>query len=83
MQSQSIFQVGNSNAVTIPPHLMKELGLKKGQEVIVDRLADTDAIIVTPKNKASSPKLTEKEYKKWLTNFLEEDGDLLDELAVR
>jgi antitoxin component of MazEF toxin-antitoxin module len=83
MNTQSIFQVGNSNAITIPPHLMKELGLKKGQEVIVERLSETESFIVTPKNKHTKSKLTEKEYQKWLANFLEEDADLLDELATR
>jgi putative addiction module antidote len=83
MQTQTIFQVGNSNAVTIPQHLMKELNLKKGQDVIVDRLTDTDAIIITSKSKSTTPKLAENEYQKWLTSFFKEDGDLLNELATR
>lgn len=83
MNTQSIFQVGNSNVVAIPSHLMRELGLKKGQEVIVDRIPDSNAIVVTPKTTKKTGLLSDNEYKLWLKKFFDEDGALLDELASR
>jgi antitoxin component of MazEF toxin-antitoxin module len=84
MQTQSIFQVGNSNVVAIPAHLMKDLGLKNGQKVIVEKSPDTDGVIVTPVGRTSKkPTKITKEFEQWLHSFLEEDKALLDELATR
>ncbi|KKS87893.1 MAG: hypothetical protein UV63_C0049G0002 [Microgenomates group bacterium GW2011_GWC1_43_11] len=81
---QSIFQVGNSNVVSIPSRLLQEIGMKKGQKVTVDRIPDTDAIIVRPVTKKQTVALSEtKEFQQWLDSFLKEDGQLLDELADR
>jgi len=84
MQTQSIFQVGNSNVVAIPTHLMKDLGLKNGQKVIVEKSPDTEAVIVTPVGRPSkAPTKITKEFEQWLHSFLDEDKELLDELATR
>jgi antitoxin component of MazEF toxin-antitoxin module len=83
MNTQTIFKVGNSNAVAIPSHLMKELGFKHGQKVVVERLPDTDGIIIVPEEKKPSKKKLATEFKRWLDTFLQEDGALLDELADR
>lgn len=81
---QSIFQVGNSHVVSIPSRLMQEIGMKKGQRVMVDRIPDTDALIVRPVvKKQAKTSIEEKEFQEWLDSFLKEDGKLLDELAHR
>ena len=81
---QSIFQVGNSNVVSIPSRLLQEIGMKRGQKVTVDRVPDTDAIIVRPVAKKQSIASSEtKEFQQWLNSFLKEDAQLLDELAHR
>jgi antitoxin component of MazEF toxin-antitoxin module len=81
---QSIFQVGNSNVVSIPSRLLQEIGMKKGQKVTVDRIPDTDAIIVRPVVKKQTVASSEtKEFQQWLNSFLKEDAQLLDELAHR
>ena len=86
MQTQTIFQAGNSEVVAIPKHLMKELNLKKGQKVIVDRTPGGEAIVIKKTNKTISTtkkSATSKEFKKWLNTFMKENGEILDELAVR
>lgn len=84
MQTQSIFQVGNSHVVSIPSHLMKELGFKKGQKLIVEKSSDNEGIIVKPVSvSVKSHSKISKEFEKWLNSFLNEDGQLLDELATR
>lgn len=81
MNVQTIFQAGNSHAVAIPAAIMKELSLKKGQEVTIDRIPDSDAIIVRPKSSKKGTKLTDSEYLAWRKQFFEEDGKILDKLA--
>lgn len=83
MDTQTIFQAGNSTVVSIPKSLVKELGIKTGQKVHVSRIADTDKIVITPHTKKKYVKATQAEFKKWLDSFLKEDGTLLDELAHR
>lgn len=84
MNTQSIFQVGNSNAVTIPIPLMKKIGLKRGHRVLVERLGNTDnLIIITKPEKKVAKNAVSAEFQKWLSTFLEEDKELLDDLARR
>jgi antitoxin component of MazEF toxin-antitoxin module len=84
MQTQSIFKVGNSHVVAIPAHLMKDLGLKNGQKVVVEKSPDTDAVTVTPYGRATkTPTKITQEFHLWLESFLTEDKELLDELAAR
>lgn len=84
MDTQTIFQAGNSLVVSIPKSLVKELGIKTGQKVQLSRIADTDKIEIIPQLKKKKPaKASKLEFKKWLDTFLQEDGALLDELAHR
>lgn len=84
MNTQTIFQAGNSNAVTIPTPLMKEIGLKRGNKVTVERLGDTDNLVIITKPQKKTPKTAVSvEFQKWLSTFLEEDKELLDDLARR
>lgn len=84
MQTQSIFQVGNSHVIAIPSYLMKDLGLKNGQKVVVEKAPDSDTVVVKPVDLVSKiPTKITKEFEQWLHSFLDEDKELLDELATR
>ena len=84
MQTQKIFRAGNSEVIAIPEYIKKDLKLKKGSSVVVERIPGEDAFMV---KKASKSKLNKSgvgnEFKKWLNNVLTEDEQILDELAVR
>ena len=86
MQKQRVFKAGNSNVVSIPKHLARELGIRSGQKVVVDKTPDNKAIIIRKANDVKVRVKSEgvsKEFKKWLENVLTEDAEILDELAVR
>lgn len=87
MQTQTIFQVGNSNAVTLPPTLLQDFGLKKGKKVVVSKSPDGEAIMIVPAKKVSqktnSTSTSDAEFQKWLKIFMAENGEILDELATR
>lgn len=84
MNQQTIFQAGNSDVVTIPSPLMKQIGLKRGQKVIIDRLGDTEnLVIITKPQKKTAQSGVSEEFQKWLSTFLEEDKELLNDLAQR
>lgn len=83
MDTQTVFQAGNSYVVSIPKHLVKEMGIKTGQKVIVEKVPDMDAFLVTTKSVKHAPKSVQTEFKRWLATFLKEDAELLDELAAR
>ncbi len=85
MQTQTLFQAGNSTVVAIPKHLLKEFNLRAGNKVIVDKSTQNASIVVKA---ASQPvvkpqKTADKEFKKWLDVFEAENGEILDELALR
>lgn len=85
MDIQTIFQTGNSSVVSIPKHLMRELKLRKGEKVVVEKASD-NAIIIRKKTKTPTSlakSATESEFNKWLNTFISENGEILDELAVR
>jgi AbrB family looped-hinge helix DNA binding protein len=84
MQTQTVFKAGNSPfAVTIPKNLAKEINLKQGEKVIIDKMDDNSIIIrrakITKKNKTRA----KADFEKWLKRFINENGEALDELAVR
>ena len=85
MLVQKVFSAGNSDVVAIPKSIMKELGLMRGQEVIIDSLPAEDVIIIRKKVAKKSKKniAVSAEFKKWLKNVLEEDKEILDELLLR
>lgn len=79
----TIFQAGNSAAITIPHDLLKEMNLKIGQKVVLEKTPDARKFIVSPLEKNSQPKGVSLEFKKWLNGFLKEDSELLDALEDR
>lgn len=83
MSLQTIFQAGNSQtAVVIPKHISDQLGLKKGQKVIVDILPGEETVVLKKVQKVTKSKAKD-EFQKWLSVFMKENGEILDELAQR
>lgn len=78
---QTIMQVGNSLAVTLPKHFVKARKLKAGQKVFVDADPSVDTLQVRTNGKTFSS-LT-PEFKEWLDKVTKEHADVLKELAKR
>lgn len=85
MQIQTVFKAGNSNVVAIPRDLSEALQIKPGQKVKVEKSNQDDSIIIKKisNSKTAKEKLITKEFKTWLDKVLEEDKEILDELATR
>jgi len=83
MTTGKIFRAGNSDLVAIPQPWLREWGVSTGQEVFLEKVPDSDAVLVFPARKKSKNRATAGEFKKWLDVVLKEDADLLDELAER
>lgn len=82
---QQIIQIGNSAGVIIPRALRQEMGLTIGETVTIQAV-DADSFVMkrVRKSKAKGSKAAaQKEFKEWLKIFMKENGELLDELAVR
>lgn len=75
--------MGNSDAVIIPSHFMKGMGLKRGQKVLMDRLGDTENLVIITKPQKKSTQASQKEFQKWYDEFIVENAQILDELATR
>ena len=83
MKTQTVFKAGNSNVVAVPKYLLRELKIKSGQEVIVAKLPDAEAIVIKKAvGQTKTKKAARKEFDKWLNIFMKENGEILDELAV-
>lgn len=80
MTVQKVFKSGNSHVVTIPPHFMKKLDIKEGEKVVVEEAPTQDSLVI---RKSSTKSSGMDELKKWFDNFLKENKEILDELAVR
>lgn len=84
MNTQTVFKVGNSLAITIPSEIVHELNFRKSQKVSVEYIPENNSILVRPVwRRQKKNKRSEREFKAWLASFLEEDNELLDELAHR
>ncbi len=83
MYTQKIFRAGNSAVVAIPKELLRKLDLKPGSLVTVKPSPDDSQIVVEKPTVTNPAKkmASEKEFKNWLKQTLEEDSEILDELA--
>ncbi len=77
MRLQKVFRAGNSHVITIPTSMMKRWGLKTGNKVYVNQVGDKLILSKEP------PKNQMEELKEWFEMFVEENGEILDELALR
>ncbi len=78
-----IFKAGNSNAVVIPRLLLQEWGLHTGEELFLEKVPDSEAVLIFPAKKKVKDGAVTEEFKKWLDGFLDENAEILDELADR
>lgn len=78
---QTVMQVGNSLAVTLPKQFVNGKRIKAGQKVIVDSNLDLSLVQIRTKG-SPAPKLS-PEFKKWLDNFNTRYKIGLTELAKR
>jgi antitoxin component of MazEF toxin-antitoxin module len=84
MQFQTVFKAGNSSVITIPKPLARELGIRPGQKVVVEKTSSGDGLIISKVGKSGVKRARlDAEFKKWLEVFLKENAEILDELAVR
>ncbi|MCG2692406.1 AbrB/MazE/SpoVT family DNA-binding domain-containing protein [Microgenomates group bacterium] len=79
MQIQTIFKAGNSNVVTIPTELMQQLNFQVGERVVVEKSPVGKGMLI---KKSGQVKYTD-ELNQWFKVFIKENGEILDELAVR
>ena len=79
---QTLIQIGNSQGIVIPKEMRKKLGIKKGQTISIEFDETANAMLIRPKGAIKNRKV-EAEFKVWLEGFLQENAEILDELAVR
>ncbi len=83
MQIQTVFRAGNSDVVAIPKSLKEKYGITSGKKILIGDLADVG--IVIKKVSKVRAKVEEdkvgKEFQKWLKGAIEEDAQILDQLA--
>ena len=79
MDAQTVLQVGNSLAVTIPKMFSKTLGWQKGKKVYAD-IDPIEGKVIISSEKISSDGLT-PEYFAWKKNFFKKNSELLTRLS--
>lgn len=79
MQVQTVFKAGNSEVVALP----KELGFKKGDRVIVEKASENEVLVKRVTSRKTKAAASKTEFDKWLKVFIDENGEILDELAER
>lgn len=80
---QTIIQVGNSLAITIPSSFAKEVKLKAGQKVMVDGDIDSAMLTMQSARKPSRDVGITPEFLSWLKKFNLKYKDALAELAKK
>ncbi|MEK7517897.1 MAG: AbrB/MazE/SpoVT family DNA-binding domain-containing protein [Patescibacteria group bacterium] len=78
---QTIMQVGNSLAITLPKHFVKARRLKAGQKVFVDVDPSIDILQVRTNGKTSS--VLTPEFKQWLDKITKKYENTIRELAKK
>lgn len=78
---QSIIQVGNSLAITLPKAFTQKAKFKAGDQVHVEANADIPAVYVRKAQTDAIPTLT-PEFKAWLDDVVHQDADVIKALAV-
>ncbi|MFZ5933213.1 MAG: AbrB/MazE/SpoVT family DNA-binding domain-containing protein [Patescibacteria group bacterium] len=82
MQIQTVFRAGNSNVVAIPKDLSRELGIKPGQKVVIEKTEGEELVIRKARDRSKKISADE-EFRRWWKAFLKDNAGILDELAVR
>lgn len=77
---QKLYKNGNSVAVTIPKTLLKDLNLKDGSEVVVEKKDDQ---VVIASKKRMLAKDIDPNFVKTVDQFIDAHYDVLEELSKR
>lgn len=87
MPEQVVFRAGNSNVVAIPKSVGNKYGITNGVKVVIEEIPEIGAVLIKRAHKSQNKKYLHEsvtpEFKKWLKQVLEEDAEILDELANR
>ncbi|MBI3559745.1 AbrB/MazE/SpoVT family DNA-binding domain-containing protein [Candidatus Gottesmanbacteria bacterium] len=78
---QTIIQVGNSLAITLPKAFTLKAKFKAGDQVLVEANPDIPAVYVRKAKADAIPTLT-PEFKSWLDDVIKEDADIIKALAA-
>lgn len=84
MRIQTVFRAGNSNVVAIPKEFVNDYGYEPGLQVMVNTYYGGDTLMIKKVGKNKSNKSTSNmthEFRKWIDNTLDENSEILDELA--
>ncbi len=81
MYTQTVFEAGNSLVVTIPKAIARKMNLKHGSKVVVSPTEENRFIVEKPVSAKPVKKVAEKAHREWLKTFIEENSEILDELA--
>lgn len=81
MYTQKFLKVGNSKAVVIPKDILKDLSWASDAKINLNRVNDQVILSAndSPIKKVQSQ--DNQEFKQWLMAALDEDKEILDELA--
>lgn len=77
---QSIIQVGNSLAVTLPAKFVRESGWKAGDKIMVEHDAKKKMALIMPKGMEKTSHLT-PEFYEWLNKTAKKYEQAIIELA--
>lgn len=77
---QKLIQIGNSAGVIIPQELRREIGVKPGDKVIVQKKGSQIVISSAKKRLAGG---VDSKFMKMVDEFIDEHEDVLTELAKR
>lgn len=77
---QTIIQVGNSLAITLPKAFTQKAKFNAGDKVLVEADPEIPAVYVRAAKANTSPTLT-PEFKSWLDTLVKEDADIIKALA--
>lgn len=75
--TQKLLKVGDSTAVTIPKKSLDELGLKVGDQVIVEIDKENQTVKISPAVKIN------REVIDWIDKFIAQYRSALEELAKK
>ncbi len=82
-QKQKIIKIGNSAGVILPQDILKETGLKLGDNVAVDYNAQDKTAIIANENNKKAPSAITPEFYDWLNRFNKKYKKALTELAKK
>ena len=81
--TQKIIQIGNSTGIIIPKALLEKLGLKPGEEVVVEENTTMKAVTITKKGQKATLSSITPEFLAILDKVNKNYGAALKELAER